>query len=91
MGYQNQGGTLLLEMQHGLRQRGLALFVQIGVGLVQHDNARIAVQGARQADALALSAGKGRALVADLGVVALGQGQNHFMHARHPGRLDDLG
>ena len=42
------------------------------------------------ADALALAAGERHAALADRGVVALGEAQDHLVHAGQPGGLDDL-
>ena len=52
-------------------QRLVALGVEIGVGLVEHDQERIAIERARQRDALRLPGRQRGALLADLGVVAL--------------------
>ena len=45
--------------------------VEVRVRLVEHDQERVAVEGAGQRDALALAAGQRGAAVADLGVVAV--------------------
>ena len=71
----------LFAVNRAREQRGFAVRVQTGVRLVEHDHARPAVQRARQPDPLALAAGEMAAGVADLGVVALRQGQDHLVHA----------
>src|SRR4051812_33233111 len=73
-----------------LVQRRLALAVKVGVRLVEHDQPGPAQQRARQADALALAARQQSALLADAGLVALGQAQDQLMGAGDPGRVDDL-
>ena len=55
-----------LELGERRQQRELALGVEVGVRLVEHDQPRIAVERARQRDALALAAGQHRARFADL-------------------------
>ena len=47
-----------LELAQRILQGGFALAVEIGVGLVEHDQERIAVERARERDALALSGGE---------------------------------
>ena len=66
---------------NGLRQRLIAVGVEIGVGLVEHDQERIAVERAGQRDALPLSGRERRAAFADLRVVAVRQSQHHLVHA----------
>lgn len=55
---QDNRGLQLLEVEHGLQQTGFALFVKVGIGLVEHDYPGIAVQRTGEADALALTSGK---------------------------------
>ena len=63
------------------QQRGLAVLVEIGVGFVEHQQERIAVERARQRDALALAAGQRRPAFADPGVVAGRHPQDHVVGA----------
>ena len=67
-----------------LGQGVLALGVEVGVGLVEHDEERIAVERAGQADALALPGRQPGAALAEPGVVALRQAQDQLVHARRP-------
>ena len=56
-----------------LRQRRLALRVEVGVRLVEDDQEGIAVERPGKADALALAGGEGRAMRTELGLVAIWQ------------------
>ena len=67
--------------QDRLRQRLVAVGIEIGIRLVQHDQERIAIERARQRDALALAGRKHGAGFADLGVVAFRQPHDHVVHA----------
>ena len=78
-----------LQLLDRLDQRRFADVVEIGVGLVEHDQAGVAIERAGEPDALALAAGQHAAAVADAGVVALGHPQDHLVHARAPGGVDD--
>ena len=64
------------------RQRRITLFIEIGIRLVEHQQPRLAVQRARQRDALPLSAGKQATALADLGVVAVRQLQDQVVRVR---------
>src|SRR4051812_40864577 len=57
------------------------LHVKVPTRLIQHDQARSAEQRARQADALALPAGKSHAASPNPRRIALRQAQDHFMTA----------
>ena len=59
--------------------RRLGFVVDGAGGLVQDQDARVADDGARQGDALALPAGELLAALADLGVVAVGQGADEVV------------
>ena len=86
---QDNRGLQLLEVEHGLQQTGFALFVKVGIGLVEHDYPGIAVQRTGEADALALTSGKHGPLIPDLRVVALGQREDHVVDARELGGEND--
>ena len=60
----------LAHAEDGAAQRLVALGVEIGIGLVEHHQERIAVERARERDALRLAGRQRRALLADLGLVA---------------------
>ncbi|MNC60804.1 hypothetical protein D3C75_1107060 [compost metagenome] len=49
-------GAGFLELLQGYAQCALAHIVQVGVGLIEHDQARVAINGTGKADALALAA-----------------------------------
>ena len=70
--------------EDGAGQRLLALAVEIGVRLVEHDQERVAVERAGQRDALALAGRKRRAALADLGLVALRQAAGSARARRPP-------
>jgi hypothetical protein len=72
------------------KQGGFADVVEVGVGLVQHQQGRLAVDGARQSDALALPPGQQAAGFAHRRVVAARQAQDHVVDAGARGRGDDL-
>jgi hypothetical protein len=57
----------------------IPLGIQAGIGLVQHQEARIAVEGAGQCDPVPLAAGKEKAALVDLGLIALRQLENQLM------------
>ena len=64
-------GAALLQLRDAFGERRVALGVEIGARLVEHDEARLAEHGAGQPDALAVAARQDRAALADLGVVAV--------------------
>ena len=55
MGNQNDRLAAGLEMPDGRHQRGFPRVVQIGIGLIQHDQIGIVVNGPGERNALALS------------------------------------
>ncbi len=75
---------------HRLHQCGLAHIVQVGVGLIQHHQGRLAINGPRQANALALTAREQVARFPHRRVVALGKAQNHLVQPRVLGRGNHL-
>ena len=70
-------------------ERLVAFGVEIGVGLVEHDQERVAVERARKRDALALAGGQHRTLFADRGSVAFRQTDDQVMDAGGLGGGDD--
>ncbi len=74
-----------------LGEGGFALRIEVGIRLVEDHEEGVAVQGAGEADALALSGGETRAVLADARVVALGQAQDQFVDTGRPRRRDGLG
>ena len=69
-----------LHARERLGERGLALGVEIGVGLVQDEETGIAIERARESQALALAAGQHDAALAHLRLVPLGQAQDRLVH-----------
>ena len=78
---QHDDGAARLEVGDGLAQGQLALVVEIGVRLVEHDQERVAIERARQRDALALSARERFAAFADRGVIAVRQPEDQLVRA----------
>ena len=60
-----------LQFLDGREQRFLAGCVKVGVRLVEHDHARIAIKRARQTDPLTLPARQRLSALANLGIVSL--------------------
>lgn len=54
-----------LQASHRFGKSGLALIVEVGIRLIEHDQRRVAVERTRQADTLFLAAGKGAAGIAE--------------------------
>ncbi len=74
--------------ENGLGERLLAFGVEIGIGLVEHDQERLAVERARERNSLLLSSGQRRPALAELGLVAGGQVDDQVVHAGGLGRGD---
>ena len=73
---------MLFELDNGLQQGLLPGFIEVGIGFVEHDHRRQAVQRAGQADALLLPAGQPGATLAQARFVTFGQLQNQLMYPR---------
>ncbi|MCY1434219.1 hypothetical protein D9M71_502750 [compost metagenome] len=80
VGDQDQRALLRLDLFDRLQQGALAEVIEVGVGFIEHDQRRQAVQGPGQADALALATGEPRPAFAELGVIAVGQFQDQLVH-----------
>ena len=89
MGDDDDDAAAVAHAHDGLAERFVALGVEIGVRLVQHDQERIAVERARERDALRLPGRERGAAFADLGLVALGQADDQIMDAGRRGCRDD--
>ena len=74
---------------HGLAHRRLAFRVEIGIGLVEHDQERPAEEGAGQSDPLALPRGKLDATLPDHRVVAVRKADHGLVEAGERRGLDD--
>ena len=72
---------------HRLDQRGLPFRVEEGIGLVQHENRRIAVKRPRQRDPLRLAGRQACPERPEPGVIALRQLQDQLVHPGELGRL----
>src|SRR5882757_2660766 len=82
-------GTAGCDVGHIVLDRPLALVVERAGRFVEHQDARVHDQGARDRDALTLAARKAAATLANHGVVALGQVEDELMGAGELGRRDD--
>ncbi len=82
MGDDHHRHPIGLEDLERAQQRLLAFVVEVGIGLVEDDQPRLAVERAGKRDALPLPGRKRLPGVADLGVVALGQPQDELVHMR---------
>ena len=74
--------------QNGLHQGGLAFLVEVGIGLVQHQQNGVPIERPGQGDALGLTGGKALAMGPEPGIVAVRQAQDQLMGPRRHGRLD---
>ena len=72
-------------------QRFVAFGIKIGIRLVEYDQKRIAIQRARQRNALGLTGGQRAGAIADRGFIAVGQIDDEVVERRlpapPPGRL----
>ena len=78
---QEHRAPLGLKPLDGLHQGRLAHIVEVGVGLIQHHQHRVAIHRTRQTDALALATRQQMARLTNGRVIALGQAQNHLVQA----------
>ena len=89
MRHHHHDGASFARCAHRTRQRFVALAVEIGIRLVQHDQERVAVERPRQRHALRLAGRERSALLADLGVIPLAHLDDHLMHTGFLGGGDD--
>jgi hypothetical protein len=82
VGDDEQRHALFLQAAHRVEKRLLALLVEVGVRLVQDHQLRVAVERARERDALALARRERLARLAHFRVVAFGQPQHHLVDLR---------
>ena len=82
-------GAAGAQPENGAGQRFIAFGIEIRVGLVQYDQERIAVERASERDALRLSGRERAAVIANHGVIAVGQVDDEIMDARRLGRCND--
>ena len=73
----------------GLSQRFIAFRIEVCVRLVEHDQEWIAIEGARQRNALRLPSRQGCPVLADLGFVAGGQSDDQIVDPRRLGGGND--
>ena len=90
MGHDDCDASRLPQRRDGAGQRLIPACVEVGVGFIQNNQLWFAIDRAGEADPLHLPAGKPLKAIADLGRIAVGQTQDHFMHARHSGGLDHV-
>ena len=79
-------------MTQDLNGAGQGIFtvgIEIGIGLIEHDQKRIAEDRARQTNPLPLPRGQRHAALADSRRITLGQPQNNVMYARDLRSLQD--
>ena len=90
MGDDDHRSAALQAMADGAVERRLAFGIEVGIGLVEHEQHRIAKERARQREALALAGRQPRAGFAERRVVAVGQAQDEIVDIGELRRLDDL-
>lgn len=79
MGDHDHGAPFALQFGQGGDQGIFTLLIQVGIGLVQDHQLRVAEQGAGQSQPLLLSGGEDIAVAEDFGVVAFRQPQDHVV------------
>ncbi len=89
MRYDDDDAFVVAQDLNGAGQGILAVGIQIGVGLIEHDQKRIAEHRPRQPDSLPLPRGQGHAALADPRRIALRKPQDYVMHACDLCRLQD--
>ena len=80
MGDQDHTAALGLHLHNGAGQGGFADGVEVGVGFIEHNQARLAIQCTGQGHPLFLATGQAAAVVAQDRVIPVGQAQDQFMH-----------
>src|SRR6056297_3780405 len=91
VGHQHDGLAHGFQFLDAGYERFLAHAVQVGVGLIQHHEAGIAIDRPSETDALPLPAGEEHAAIPDIGLVAVAQLLDHVMRAGQGGGGDDIG
>src|SRR5437762_10944840 len=76
--------------QQRLRQRLFAFRIQIGVGFIEHDQERIAIQSAGKRDALPLARGERMSSSSNLGLISVRQVLDQLVNLRRLRRRDHL-
>ncbi len=84
MSHQDQSDAGTLEVFYRLNQCGLSRLVEIGVGLVEDNESRIAKYGTGQSDSLALTTRQPHAAIADVCVIALREMLDHLVGMGKP-------
>src|ERR1700681_1782835 len=87
----HKSGAAAHQVAQTFLDEGFGFGVEAGSGFVQDENARIGENGARDGDALLLSAGKFDATLADNGVVFVFKGFGKFIDARNAAGSEDFG
>ena len=79
MGHNDCGRLACLQSGDCFLQSGFASRVQIRIGLIQDDQSWSVVEGSCESDPLALSCGQICAPFADIGIIAIRQGQDQLV------------
>ena len=87
----DEAGTTLQELAQGFLDQQLGARVDVGGGLVQHQDARILEQGAGDRQELTLAAAQVGGTLLQHGVVAVGKLLDELVSARPPRRRFDVG
>src|SRR3977135_2606285 len=77
--HQDQSDAGTLEVFYRFNECGLSRLVEIGVGLVEDNESRIAKSGTGQSDSLALTTRQPHAAIADVCVIALREMLDHLV------------
>ena len=91
MGDDDDDPAAATHVQDRLCQRLLALGVEIGGGLIEHDQERFAVEGTREPDTLPLPCRQRQPALADLRAVAVRKGEDEVVRAGGTRGLQDDG
>ena len=87
----DEDGLVFYEPGQSLLNGSFVLYVQAGGGFVQQDDGRILQEGTGDRNALTLAAGKGAAVLADVGVSLVRQLLGKFIAVCHLCRQNLLG
>src|SRR5215467_1141527 len=89
LGNRHNRNAPVLGAAERLSECDLARGIEIGIWFIKHDQTRMAEKGACQPDPLLLSAREWAAVNQHLGLVAVRELRNHFMHIGQFGGLED--
>src|SRR5216683_2566455 len=86
----HHGPPVFLQLFEAVGECDIAIHVEVGAWLVEHDEARTAIERPRKCDPLTMSAGKVDSPFADLRLIAARQGKYDLVHTGGDCRLDDV-